>query len=103
MEKTVQIMKRRLIRFMNTDSLKFAIRREQLGNGEVRLTPVVKPSGLFTQWTPIVKVNDRYEATHFETSYKYTEEDCFQYLHRYQEQLKNAQVNVVTKISYEVL
>jgi hypothetical protein len=102
MEQIIQTMKKNLLRyFSNQESLTFAIRREQLKNGKEKLTPVVKGSGILAQWTPIVKVNDTFQATDIYNTFTYTEKDCVKYIQGFKEQLANEKGSLVSATNYQ--
>jgi hypothetical protein len=95
-------MKKRLLRFIkNESSLTFAIKRESLNSGELKLTPVVKIKGLFGQWVSIVKVNDRYEAIDLHNTFKYTEKDCIQFIEGYREQIAKEKGHLINSVTFQ--
>lgn len=96
-------MKKRLIRFISGESLTFAIKREILNGGAEKLTPVVKEKGLFRQWTPIVKIDNKFEALNYESNYPFTEAECKTYIEGYRQQLNQEKANMVTKITFEAI
>lgn len=101
MEQIVQKMKKNLLRyFSNQESLTFAIRKDQLKSGKVKLTPVVKKEGLLGHWIPIVKVNNTYQALDIYNTFDYTEKDCVEFIEGFQEQLRQEKGHLVTATSY---
>ena len=80
----------------------FAIKKETLFNGTVRMYPVVRQS-LFTDWTPIVKVYGEYFAMFIETDHAFTEEECREHIEGYKQQLFQEYANKVDKTNFQLV
>lgn len=101
-QKVYQKMRKELISiFKKETQLTFAIKRERLNNGTEKLTPVVKEGGWFSQWTPIVRVNNTYQATDLYNDFQYTEKDCIRYINGYRDQVNKERENKIAEIKYE--
>jgi hypothetical protein len=95
-------MKKRLLKAFNGNTeLMFAIKREIKTNGKEVLTPVVKKKGLFGEWTPIIRINDSYEASFIHTDYEYTETCCKQFIEGYKQKLEKERGESVKEVVYQ--
>lgn len=95
-------MKKRLLKAFNGNTeLLFAIKREIKNNGEEKLTPVVKKKGLFGEWTPIVRINECYEASFIHTDFIYTYQDCMTFINGYRKRLEKERGTVINQIVFQ--
>lgn len=80
----------------------FAIKKERLGDGRVKLTPVVKLPGLFSSWVTITKDFNRYRPIDIGTEHEFTAEECKEYISGFKDQLMRDSANKILEISYEL-
>lgn len=95
-------MVKRLLKIFGKDKDPvFAIRCEEFNSGEIKYTPVVRQGGVFSHWTQIVKINDRYEPLDIYTEFNYTEKDCIEYISGYRDQLNNERSKLIKQVIYK--
>jgi len=80
--------------------LKYRIKQESFGNGEIIFTPEMKETGFMdflTPWQQIVKIYDEYVVYYHPGQHNLTKEDCEEHIKGYQEQ-ENLKYNAVNSV-----
>lgn len=80
--------------------LKYRIKQESFGNGEIILTPQVREDSklnIFNPWQQIVKIYDKYLVYYYPGQHNLTKDDCIEHIKGYQEQ-ENLKYNAVNSV-----
>ena len=104
-------MKRISITFKNISNnitkYKFGIKTVAKA-GETSYWPMVKAPGLFSQWRPLVKVENEIQIMDYETPYGLSMDECYSRIEAFKDQLanqaleKNIQVSIAEVTDQEI-
>jgi hypothetical protein len=77
---------------------KFAVRKTINGRS-IQYIPVAKAKGLFSDWTPIVKIHDEYLILPYEVE-GLSNDNCLEIIQHYKNQLEKEDVNSFFQVEY---